>query len=296
MKLGGIVTAMVTPFGEDGSVDVVEAARIACWLVERGNDGLVLGGTTGEGSTLTVDERMALFVAVKSAVGDRAAVIGNCGTNDTHTSVALVHEVVAEGVDAILAVVPYYNRPTQEGMLAHFGAIAEATHLPVIIYNIPGRTGANMQPTTLLELAQRHPNIRGVKESSGDLAQFADILRERPKGFVFFCGDDHLFLPSLALGADGVVGVATHFCSPEFRKMLDAVHAGRIADAAAIHFGLVPLFKALFAASNPIPVKWAMGQLGFKVGECRLPLGPMPKALKTQLAPLLKRYKESVAV
>jgi len=296
MKLGGIVTAMVTPFGEDGRVDLVEAARIACWLIDRGNDGLVLGGTTGEGPTLNVDERMALFRAVKGAVGEGAAVIGNCGTNDTHTSTALVDESAAEGVDAILAVVPYYNKPTQEGMLAHFGAIADATQLPVIVYNIPGRTGANMLPATLLELVRRHPNIRGVKESSGDLAQFADILRERPKDFVFFCGDDHLFLPSLALGADGVVGVATHFCSPEFRKMVDAMHAGRIAEAAAIHFELVPLFKALFAVSNPIPVKWAMRELGFHVGDARLPMGPMPEALKRQLGPLLERYKEGAAV
>jgi 4-hydroxy-tetrahydrodipicolinate synthase len=296
MKLGGIATAMVTPFGEDGSVDVMEAARIAEWLVERGNDGLVVAGTTGEGQTLTVDERMALFKAVKSAVGDQATVIGNCGTNDTHTSVAFVHEVAAEGVDAILAVVPYYNKPTQEGMLAHFGAIAQACELPIIIYNIPSRTGVNMLPETLLELAKRHKNIRGVKESSGDLSQFTDILRERPNDFVFYCGDDHLFLPSLALGADGVIGVATHFCALEFQEMAEALRAGRTAEAAAIHFSLVPLFKALFATSNPIAVKWAMQELGFSVGEPRLPLGPMPKALKSQLAPLLRRYKESVPV
>jgi len=296
MKLGGIVTAMVTPFGKDGAVDLEEAARIAVWLVDRGNDGLVVGGTTGEGPTLTVDERMSLFRTIQSAVGERAAVIGNCGTNNTHTSVALAEESAAEGIDALLVVVPYYNKPTQDGMLAHFGAIAKKCTKPIIIYNIPGRSGVNMLPTTLLELAHRYPNIRGVKESSGDISQFADTLRDRPNDFVFFCGDDHLFLPSLALGADGVIGVATHFCSAEFKEMAAAMHDGRIADAAKIHFDLIPLFKALFATSNPIAVKWAMRELGFAVGEARLPLGPMPESLKTHLRPLLARYRESVAV
>ena len=297
MKLGGIVTAMVTPIAEDKTVDYEEAGRIAKWLVDRGNDGLVVGGTTGEGPTLNVDERMGLFRAVKAAVGDRAAVIGNCGTNDTHTAAALAREVGEEGaVDAILSVVPYYNKPTQDGMLAHFGEVAKACDKPVFIYNIPGRTGVNMLATTLLELAHRYKNIRGVKESSGDMAQFGDILRDRPKDFIFFCGDDHLFLPSLAMGADGVIGVATHFCSREFQEMAKAVHEGRVSDAAKIHFDLIPLFKALFATSNPIPVKWAMRELGFNVGEARLPLGPMPEALKAHLRPLLERYREPVAV
>lgn len=296
MKLGGIVTAMVTPFGKDGFVDLDESVRLAKWLVERGNDGLVIAGSTGEGQTLTVDERMSLFRTLKRELGDSAAIIGNCGTNDTHTSVALAEEVVAEGVDALLMVVPYYNKPTQDGMIAHFSEVAKVCTKPLIIYNIPGRTGANMLPSTLLELASRYENIRGVKESSGDVSQFADILRERPKDFVFFCGDDHLFLPSLALGGDGVVGVATHLCSEEFREMAKAVHDGRIADAAKIHFDLIPLFKALFATSNPIPIKWAMRELGFHVGDARLPLGPMPEALKTHLRPLLRRYQETVTV
>ena len=296
MKLGGIVTAMVTPFGKDNFVDVDEAVRLAKWLVERGNDGLVIAGSTGEGQTLTVDERMLLFRTLKRELGDSAAIIGNCGTNDTHTSVALAEEVAAEGVDALLMVVPYYNKPTQDGMIAHFGEIAKACPKPIIIYNIPGRTCVNMLPATLLELAHRHENIRGVKESSGDVSQFADVLRERPRDFVFFCGDDHLFLPSLALGGDGVIGVATHLCSQEFKEMSKAVHAGRIADAAKIHFDLIPLFKALFATSNPIPIKWAMHELGFNVGNPRLPLGAMPEALKTHLRPLLQKYRETVAV
>ena len=297
MKFGGIVTAMVTPIADDQTINYEEAGRLAKWLVDRGNDGLVVGGTTGEGPTLNVDERMGLFRAVKAAVGDRAAVIGNCGTNDTHTAVALAREVSEEGaVDAILSVVPYYNKPTQDGMVAHFSEVAKACVKPVFIYNIPGRTGVNMSASTLLELARRHRNIIGVKESSGDLTQFGDILRDRPKDFIFFCGDDHLFLPSIAMGADGVIGVATHLCSMEFREMAKAVHEGRIADAAKIHFDLIPLFKALFATSNPIPIKWAMRELGFNVGAARLPLGPMPEANKPHLRTLLHRYRETVAV
>ena len=296
MKLGGIVTAMITPFGKDKFVDFDESVRLAKWLVERGNDGLVIAGSTGEGQTLTVDERMTLFRTIKREIGDTAAIIGNCGTNDTHTSCALAEEVAAEGVDALLMVVPYYNKPTQDGMIAHFSEVAKVSTKPIIIYNIPGRTCANMLPATLLELAHRHENIRGVKESSGDISQFADILRDCPKDFVFFCGDDHLFLPSLALGGDGVVGVATHLCAQEFREMRKALHEGRIADAAKIHFELTPLFKALFATSNPIPIKWAMKELGFQVGSPRLPLTPMPEALKGQLRPLLQKYRETVAV
>ena len=293
MKLGRIVTAMITPFNQSGEVDYQEAGRIANWLVDRGNDGLVVAGTTGEGPTLSLDERLQLFEVVKKAVGDRAAVIANTGGNDTRVSAALTKEAEATGVDGILAVVPFYNKPPQDGMLGHFGAIAQATKLPVVIYNIPGRTGMNMLPATLLELATRHENIAGVKESSGDIAQFADILRARPKGFTFFCGDDHLFLPSLALGADGIVGVASHFCSREFLAMLEAMQGGRTAEATRIGLDLVPLFKALFATTSPIPVKWAMNQCGFAAGEARLPLGPMPEALKPGVLAEILRFKQS---
>ena len=296
MKWGRIITAMVTPFDERGDLDAAEAARLAKWLVERGTDGLVVGGTTGEGPTLTFDERLGLVTAVKEAVGGHATVIANAGGNDTQISVAAVREMEGAGADGILSVVPYYNKPPQEGMLRHFGAIADATSLPIMIYNIPGRTGSNMQPKTLLELARRYSNVCAVKESSGDVAQFAAILRERREGFAFLCGDDHLFLPALALGADGVVGVATHLCSREFGRMADAVHEGRIADAARIHFDLMPLMNALFATTSPIPIKWAMNQMGFHCGECRLPLGPMPDELKPRLRELMEQFKIGTAV
>jgi 4-hydroxy-tetrahydrodipicolinate synthase len=289
-QLGAILTAMVTPFDEQGELDVTEAQRLARWLVDRGNDGLVVAGSTGEGQTLDARERIALWRAVKEAIGDRAVVVANAGTNATRESVAATLEAEAAGVDAILAVVPYYNKPTQSGMLAHFGAIAQATRLPVVVYNIPGRTVANMLPDTLFELARRHSNIAGVKESTGDLKQIGMILRGRPKGFIVWSGDDHLFLPCLALGADGVVGVASHLCSPEYRRMLDAYRAGQVEQAAEVHASLLPLIDALFATTSPIPIKWAMRQIGFRVGECRLPLDAIPHALAQRLRPLIALF------
>jgi len=292
MNFGTIVTAMITPFDQSGALDTREAARIARWLVDRGNDGLVLAGSTGEGQTLSREERAALVSAVKEAVADRACVIANAGSNNTRDSVASVQEAQRAGADAILAVVPYYNKPTQTGMAAHFGAIAQATPLPVMIYNIPGRTSANLLPDTLLELAGRHANIAAVKESSGDLMQIGTILARRKPGFTVLSGDDHLFLPTLAIGGDGVVGVASHLCSPQYRAMFDAFRRGNTAEAARIHLSLLPLMQALFATTSPIPVKWAMRQLGFRTGECRLPLDALPEALAQRLAPLLEAYRE----
>jgi 4-hydroxy-tetrahydrodipicolinate synthase len=292
MSLGSIITAMITPFHDDGALDAREAARIASWLADRGNDGLVVAGSTGEGQTLTRDERLALIAAVKEAVNGRAAVIANAGTNDTRESVQCVVDAQEAGADGILAVVPYYNKPTQSGMLAHFGAIAQATALPIVIYNIPSRTGTNLLPETLLQLAQNHENIVGVKESSGDMLQIAAILSDRRSEFRVYSGDDHLFLPCLALGGDGVVGVASHLCSPQYRAILDAYRSGAVAEAARIHLSLLPLMRALFATTNPIPVKWAMRQLGFKTGECRLPLDTMPQPLAERLRPFLEPYLE----
>lgn len=291
-RLGTIVTAMITSFDDRGNVDLRETARLASWLVDRGNDGLVVAGSTGEGQTLRREERLALFAAVKAAVGARASVIANAGTNDTRESAENAAEAQDSGADAILAVVPYYNKPTQSGMIAHFGEIARATRLPVIVYNIPGRTAANMRAETLLELAQRYENIAGVKESSGDLLQIASILAGRSSGFLVYAGDDHLFLPCLAMGADGVVGVASHLCSGRYAAMLQSFRAGNTAEAARIHLELLPLIRALFATTNPIAVKWAMRSLGFNVGECRLPLDAMPETLAQELLPLLERYRE----
>jgi 4-hydroxy-tetrahydrodipicolinate synthase len=287
VTFGEIVTAMITPFDDRGELDCIEAARLAVWLVERGNDALVIAGSTGEGQTLDEAEREALISAVKEAVGDRARVIANAGSNDTRASMRAVRAAQRAGADAVLAVVPYYNKPSQRGMAAHFGAIADATPLPVMIYNIPGRTAANILPDTLLEIAREHRNVCGVKESSGDLRQIAEIVRGREADFTVLCGDDHLFLPALAVGADGVVGVASHLRTPEYRAVLSAFRAGRNDEAATTFRQMLPLFAELFAAPNPIPVKWAMRQLGFKVGECRLPLDALPVANAGRLQALL---------
>ena len=292
--LATILTAMVTPFDQGGALDLGEAQRLANWLVDRGNDGLVIAGSTGEGQTLDAKERVALVRAVKEAVAGRACVVANAGTNDTRASVAAAHEMEAAGADALLATVPWYNKPQQSGMLAHFCAIADATRLPVIVYNIPSRTAANIHPETLLELARRKQNVAGVKESSGDLKQIGMIIRDRDQNFAVWSGDDHLFLPTLAIGGDGIVGVASHLCSPEYRRIFEAFCGGRTEEAARAYGSLLPLIDALFAASSPIPIKWAVRELGFHVGSCRLPLDEIPPALAERLRPLIAPYLTAV--
>jgi 4-hydroxy-tetrahydrodipicolinate synthase len=290
--LGRLFTAMITPFDAQGAVDVDESVRLAQFLVDRGNDGLVVSGTTGESPALETGEKLALFGAIKDALGASATVIAGTTGNNTHHSVELTKEAEKTGVDAILAVVPYYSKPPQDGMLAHFGAIAEATSLPVIIYNIPGRTNVNMLPATIHELARRHENIVGVKESSGNVEQFTALVRDRVReDFTVLSGDDYFYLPALALGAYGVISVASHVCTRELRALADAYDGGDIETAGRIHRDLQDLFTALFAHPSPIPVKWAMNEFGFRAGECRSPLGPMPEGLKAVLRPLIAPFR-----
>ncbi len=289
-EFGSIVTAMITPFDKSGNVDLAEAKRMAKWLVERGNDGLVIAGSTGEGMTLDARERNALISAVKEAVGATCKIIANVGTSDTRSTVAAAKEAQAAHADALLVVVPPYNKPTQTGMIAHYGAVADTVPLPVMVYNIPGRTAANMLPDTLLAIHDRHKNVSAVKESSGDLMQIGKMLRDAPHHFTVLAGDDHLFLPCLAMGADGVVGVASHLCSREYRAMMEAHRAGEVAKAADIHTSLLQLIETLFQVTNPIAIKWAMNQLGFAAGECRLPLDGMPAPLAAKLRPLLDAF------
>ena len=291
-SLGRLLTAMITPYDASGAVDLDEAVRVAQFLIERGNDGVVVAGSTGEGHALDDDEKLALFAAIKRGVGDSGSVIaGSAGTNTRH-GVSLTRKAEAAGVDGILATVPAYVKPTQDGMLEHFGEIARATTLPIIVYNIPSRTAANLLPETFTELTRRHANIIGIKESSGDTKQFTEILRTRARDDVtFWSGDDYLFLPALALGGYGLISVAAHVCGRELRAMADAFDGGEIDTAARIHRDLAPLIDGLFRVSNPIPVKWAMSTFGFNVGPCRSPLGPMPEALKTALEPLIAPYR-----
>ncbi|MDP9106654.1 MAG: 4-hydroxy-tetrahydrodipicolinate synthase [Candidatus Eremiobacteraeota bacterium] len=290
--LGRLLTAMVTPFDASGALNVREAVRIAEFLIERGNDGVVLAGSTGEGNALETEEKLALFAAVKKALGTSGTVVAGTGGNNTRHSVELTKQAEQCGVDGVLLTVPAYVKPTQDGMLAHFGTILDATPLPAIIYNIPGRTAANMLPATFTELSRRHANVAGIKESTGDVNQFTAILRDRARADVtFWAGDDYIYLPSLAIGGYGLISVAGHLCGRELRAMADAFDAGDVDTAGRIYRDLSPLIAALFMTSNPIPVKWAMSTYGFDVGPCRSPLGPMPAELKATLEPLIAPYR-----
>ncbi|HTV74226.1 MAG TPA: 4-hydroxy-tetrahydrodipicolinate synthase [Candidatus Acidoferrales bacterium] len=292
--LGRLLTAMVTPFDQSGEVDLRAAAQIARYLVDEGNDGVVVAGSTGEGTSLSDDEKIALFAAVKESLGSGGIVIAGTGNANTRGSVALSKRAAAVGVDALLLTVPAYCKPTQEGMLAHFGAIADATNLPIVIYNIPSRTAANLLPATLFELARRHPTIVGVKESSGDLAQISAVVRGKREGFTVWGGDDYLCLPTLAVGGAGLVSVAGHLCARELRAMIDAYARGEVQHAQDLHLQLSPLIAALFTITSPIPVKWALSELGFRVGACRPPLSRITETAAAQLAPLLEPFRERV--
>ncbi len=268
---GHVVTAMVTPFDASGGVDYPKAATLAKRLIDDGNDGLVVAGTTGESPTLSDEEKIRLFHAVKEAVGDRGKVIAGTGTYDTAHSIHLSREAQHAGADGLLLVNPYYNRPSQDGLYAHFRAVAESTPLPVMLYNIPGRTGVNCAPDTIARLAEV-PSIVAVKEAAGSLDQVSEIRVRTPDAFLIYSGDDSLTLPTLAVGAVGVVSVAGNVAARPIQDMIQAFFAGRVADALRMHRRLWPLFKVLFITTNPVPVKAAMRLSGFDCGRVRLPL------------------------
>ncbi len=270
-EIGRLLTAMVTPFAPDGSVDYDAAKRLALALLDSGSDGLVVAGTTGESPTLKHDEKLRLFAEVKGAVGDRGVVIAGTGTNNTAESVELTREAERAGADGAILTCPYYNKPTQEGLERHFTAIASATRLPCIMYNIPGRTGVNMTAETTLRLAAVD-NIVGMKEASGDLTQIARIIEGAGAAFRVWSGADEDTLPMLSVGAYGVISVISHLVGRQLRSMIEDALAGRAAEAARTHRQLLPLIDALFLVANPIPVKHALAQLGFPVGGPRLPL------------------------
>lgn len=292
---GRLITAMVTPFAADGAVDYDGAKRLALALIDSGSDGLVVAGTTGEASTLTDEEKLRLFTEVKAAVGDRAAVIGNTGSNDTAHSVELTRQAERTGVDGVLAVVPYYNKPTQEGMVRHFEAIASATTLPCVLYNLPGRTSVNMTAETAIRLSQVG-NITGVKEASGDLAQIAHIIEESAGGFRVWSGADEDTLPILALGGYGVISVASHLIGRKLAAMIEDAAAGRTDEASRAHRRLLPLIHALFFVTNPIPLKHALAKLGFPVGGLRLPLCEPDEATGERIMAEVRRHQIDLPV
>ncbi|HXX36672.1 MAG TPA: 4-hydroxy-tetrahydrodipicolinate synthase [bacterium] len=288
VEFGRVITAMATPMDHSLAVDYGKAATLAKRLVDSGSDGLVVCGTTGESPTLTDEEKIRLFQTVREAVGSRAIVIAGTGTYDTAHSIHLTSEAERAGCDGVLLVNPYYNKPSQEGLYRHFKAVAESTRLPVMLYNIQGRTAVNCEPATIARLAQV-PNIVAVKEASGSLDQMSQIRRLTPPEFKLYSGDDSVTLPLLAVGGAGVVSVASHIVGREIREMIDAFFAGNVRRATELHLRLLPLFKVLFITSNPTPLKAALAMIGFDAGGLRLPLIEVTAAEREQIATVLKQ-------
>lgn len=289
VKFGRVLTAMITPFKEDGSVNYAVAEQLAVHLADHGTDSLVVCGTTGESPTMTWDEEYELFQVVQKAVVGKALVIAGAGSNSTSEAVAATKKAAKLGLDGCLQVVPYYNKPPQEGLYNHFRAIAQsAPELPIMLYNIPGRTGQNMLPETVARLAQI-PNIVAVKEASGNLDQASQIRCLTSPEFAIYSGDDSLTLPMLAVGGSGVVSVASHLVGEQLQQMIKAFEAGQVQVATQIHLQLFDLFKALFLTTNPIPVKTALKLQGWDVGSTRPPLCDPPLEITQKLKDVLSQ-------
>ena len=281
---GEIITAMVTPFKEDLSIDYVALEKLINHLIETGTDAILVAGTTGETPTLTHEEEAELFLFVKKVVAGRVKVILNAGSNATHTAVESAKKAQELGADAILAVVPYYNKPSQKGIYEHFAAIASAVNLPVILYNIPGRTGVNMQPATVAKLANEFKNIVAVKQSNADLDLISDMKLLCPKDFVIYSGDDSLTLPMMSLGAYGVISVASHIVGKQMKKMISDFKSGKVEAATEEHLKLYPLFR------NPVPVKAALAKMGIVKEFVRKPLVVLDEKEINELFSVLNNY------
>ncbi len=288
-ELGRLITAMVTPFDEKGAVDYGQATKLALALLNSGSDGVVVVGTTGESPTLIREEEYRLFREIKAAVGGRGTVIAGTGSNSTTEALEATKEAERIGVDACLLVVPYYNKPTQEGLYQHFKTVAESTSLPCILYNVPSRTVTNMSADTIIRLSQID-NIIGVKEASGNFEQIAKIINDIGGDFIVWSGNDSDTFPLMALGGYGIISVASHLVGKQIKQMIDSFVSGKIEAAAAIHRRLLPLVNALFIVSNPIPVKYAVNQVGFRVGKPRLPLTEPDEKTAAIIKDTLKNY------
>ena len=271
MALNRIMTAMVTPFNDKMEVNYPEAEKLANYLIEHGNDGIVVCGTTGESPTVSAEEKIELFRTVKKAVGSKATVIAGIGSNTTDGSINLARQADKTGVDGLMAVVPYYNKPSQEGLYQHFRAIAEAISLPLMVYNIPGRTSINLLPETVLRLSEI-PNITSIKEAAGSMDQVSEMRRILPEDFLIYSGDDSLTLPMLALGCDGIISVAAHVVGDEIKQLVDAWFNGDPQTALQWHLKLMPMFKGVFVTTNPVPVKYLLKKAGINAGGVKLPL------------------------
>ncbi len=293
-ELARLMTAMVTPYTPEGEVDYGTARRLARYLIRAGNDGVVVTGTTGEAPLLTDDEKERLWAEVKEELGDEATVVAGAGTNDTRHSVELVRRAERAGVDAVLAVAPYYLRPPQEGIVAHFRALAESTSLPIIVYNVPSRTGVNMTVDTLLRLAEI-PNIVGDKEANGDLAHSAQLI-ERAPGFKIWSGNDNDNFHLWCMGAYGAISVTGHIVAGQLRAMLTHLLEGRVGEAAAIHRRLVALTNACFAYGNPSTIRYILRQLGIEIGAPRLPIVEPPPEVGAKVMAEVRKHPLDVAL
>jgi 4-hydroxy-tetrahydrodipicolinate synthase len=288
LVLQGAMTAIVTPFKADGTLDIPALESMARWQVEQGINGLVPCGTTGEGATLDDDEKREVFATVVKAVGGRVPVVAGVGSNSTRATLASARIAAEAGADALLVVTPYYNKPNRSGMIAHYEAVANVSDLPIVVYNVPGRTGQNLGAELTLRLAQI-PGIVAVKEASGNLDQMAAIIEGRPDSFALLSGDDALTLPAIALGADGVISVVSNEAPEEMAQMVEAALKSDFERARRIHYRLLPLMRANFIETNPVPVKTAMELLGCCGAWLRPPLGPASEGTREKLLEALRK-------
>lgn len=283
---GRVSTAMVTPFDSKGNIDFAKTTKLVNYLIENGTDSLVVAGTTGESPTLSKEEKLALFEHVVKVVNKRIPVIAGTGSNNTYASIELTKKAEQLGVDAVMLVAPYYNKPNQEGLYQHFKAVAESTSLPVMVYNIPGRAVVNILPETIIKLS-KIPNIVAVKEASGNLNAMTKIIANTDQDFELYSGDDGITIPVLAIGGTGIVSVASHVIGCEMQEMVQTFFKGDIAKAAKMHQDLLPIMEGLFAAPSPTPVKTALQLKGMDVGSVRLPLVPLTEQERSTLIKIL---------
>ena len=288
---GRLLTAMVTTFNADGSVNYEKAADLAEWLINNGSDGLVVAGSTGEAATMSAEEKLELFRVVVNRINKRVPVIAGTGSNNTADSVKMTKMAEAMGVDGALIVGPYYNKPTQEGFYQHFAAVAQSTGLPIIVYNVPGRTASNISPAIVARLAADFENIVAIKEAAGNVAQVAELYSVLPEEFTIYSGDDGLILPFMSVGATGLISVLSNIGGGILQDVMQAYEDGRVREAAKLNARMVPLANAMFIETNPIPVKAAVTLVtGIDAGQPRLPLTPMEPANKAKMVAVLQEY------
>ncbi len=290
MFFGKVLTAMVTPYDAVGEVDYAKVQKLAKHLLANGSDGVLICGTTGESPCLTPAERASLWAAAKEAVGDDGRLILGTTDNETAFSCEVAKKAQKAGADALLAVAPYYNKPSQEGLYRHFAKIAASADIPIILYNIPGRTSVNIQPETVLRLAQDCPNIVAIKDATGSLDSVSALVSMLPEDFAVYSGDDSLTLPIVSVGGAGVISVASHLIGSQIAQMIELYQQGDVMAARQMHLQYFELFKKLFITTNPVPVKACLNLLGWEMGDCRLPLAPPSATELAELQAMLQKY------